>query len=647
MTSLILAFGTAVFYLIAYNTYGRWLSRKIFRLDPNNVTPAHEKADGHDYVASKKEVVFGHHYTSIAGTGPIVGPAIAIIWGWVPALVWILLGSVFMGAVHDFGALAVSLRNQGRSIGDVCKELINKRVRILFLLIIFFLLLIVIAIFGLVIASLFKMYPQSVFPVWFEIPIALCLGWIVHRKGGSMLLYSIIAVILMYVTVIIGAYFPFNGAALGKWFTTRPVFWWTIALLIYAFIASVLPVHRLLQPRDFINSHQLFIAIGLLILGIIASRPEIAAPKADLNPSGSPSFFPFIFITLACGAISGFHALVSSGTSAKQVDKEPHAQLIGYGSMLTEGFLAVLVIITVAAGLGIRHDVSITSYYQAALRKQGMTVEQNGRAEGMPDYETVKRELQANINSVLGKSADEAIGTDVISSVQLPGEEIEVFELKGRDAWNWHYREWAAAEGLGPKVEAFVEGAANMLSQAGIPWLWAVVIMGVFVASFAGTTLDTATRLQRYVITELASDLGIKSLTRLFPATLLAVGSAALLALWDGQGAGAMILWPLFGTANQLLAALALLVITIFLFRAGKPVWVTALPMIFMLLMTGWALLVNISHFYNQVFNPVPARSAWHLLIISLMILVLEVWMLIETFIVWRNLKSERRHETA
>ncbi|MGD9162506.1 MAG: carbon starvation CstA family protein, partial [Desulfobacteraceae bacterium] len=278
MNSLILAIVTAVLYVIAYHTYGKYLAKKIFRLDPDAVCPSFALRDDIDFVPTQKPVLFGHHFTSIAGTGPILGPAVAIIWGWIPAMVWILVGSIFMGAVHDFGSMVISLRNEGHSIGDFSATVINKRVRFLFLLIIFFLLWIVVAIFGVIIGIVFDLYPQSVIPVFCEIPIAVWLGYMVYKKGASHLPISIVAVILMYITVAAGAYLPLNIEPVASILGLDPIAFWVIILLIYAYIASTLPVQVLLQPRDYINSHQLFIALGLLTLGVLISHPDMVAP---------------------------------------------------------------------------------------------------------------------------------------------------------------------------------------------------------------------------------------------------------------------------------------------------------------------------------------------------------------------------------
>jgi carbon starvation protein len=559
MDALLIMVVAFVGYIIMYRLYGQYIGRKIFALSGTVKTPAYEMEDGIDYVPTKKEVIFGHHFTSIAGTGPIVGPAIAIIWGWVPALIWVFIGSVVMGAVHDFGALIISMRNQGKSISEYTAKYVNDRTKIFFFLIVFLELWIVIAIFGLVIAVVFAMYPQSVMPVWLEIPIAIYLGYLIYKKGVNIMTWSIIAVIAMYITVVIGAYVPLKMPAIAG---IPPTGVWTIILLTYAFFASVLPVTTLLQPRDFINSHQLVVAMSLLVLGVLLSaftgRLEIVAPAIQTTPAAAPPMWPFLFITIACGAISGFHSLVSSGTSSKQVRYETDALFVGYGGMLMEGSLATLVIIATAAGIGMGY------------------VTKDGAA------------------------------------------------LTGIAAWTTHYASWAAAAGLGSKVAAFVVGSANMIAVLGIPKNICIVIMGVFVASFASTTLDTATRIQRYVIAELFGDLKLNFLTNRYVATVVAVGSALILAFATGaSGKGALKLWPLFGAVNQTLAALALIIITVYLKSRGGLKWmISGLPACFMTFMTIWALVMNQLKF--------DAAHNVMLMVINIAILIIAVWIAFE-----------------
>ncbi len=562
MNSLILAIATAVLYTIAYHTYGKYLARKIFKLEPEAVCPSSALRDDIDFVPTQKPVLFGHHFTSIAGTGPILGPAVAIIWGWVPAMIWILVGSIFMGAVHDFGSMVISLRNQGRSIGDISADIINKRVRFLFLLIIFFLLWIVVAIFGVVIGIVFDLYPQSVIPVFCEIPIAVWLGHMIYKKGASHLPISIVAVILMYITVAIGAYAPVSIKPFASLIGLSPIALWVIILLIYAYIASTLPVQILLQPRDYINSHQLFIALGLLSLGVIVSRPEMVAPAANLSPQGAPPMWPMIFVIIACGAISGFHALVSSGTTSKQCDAETSSLSIGYGGMLLEGMLATFVLIACGAGISM------------------------------------------------------GFGS---------GDEI----FTGFAAFNHHYASWIGGSGLGNRLSAFVVGSANMIESIGIPANICMTIMGVFIVSFAATTLDTATRLQRYIVGEICIAVNFKTGARKHPSTMIAVVTALILAFYNGSGTGALVLWPLFGATNQLLAGLALLVITIYLARKKTGYFYTMIPMLFMIIMTGWAMIINLDNFYSD--------GNWLLFAIGLFTMLLETWMIIESIIVMKK----------
>ena len=548
-------------YLLMYRFYGRFISKKIFALSKTNKVPSVEFEDGVDFVPTRKEIIFGHHFTSIAGTGPIVGPAIAIIWGWLPAILWVFIGSAVMGAVHDFGSLIISMRNQGKSISEFTSKYISARTRVFFFIIVFLAIWIVIAVFGLVIAIIFYIYPTSVLAVWLQIPIAIYLGHLIYKKGKNVGLWSIVAVIIMYVTIILGSYFPIEMPTV---FGIPATGVWTILLLIYAYIASVLPVTTLLQPRDFINAYQLIIAMILLMLGVIVSsftgKLEVVAPVIQLTPQEAPPMWPFLFVTIACGAISGFHSLVASGTSAKQVKSEKDSFFVGYGSMLVEGFLATLVIIAVAAGIGMGYT---------------------------------------------------------------KGDQT----LFGFQAWSTHYATWTAAAGLGSKIGAFATGAANMIATIGIPHNIGIVIMGVFVASFAGTTLDTATRIQRYVVSELASDLKINFLTNRYIATAFVVITAAALAFASGaNGAGALTLWPMFGAVNQTLAALALIVITLYLKKLGGLKWMTAgIPAIFMSVMTLWASILNQVE-YN-------GKEDILLLVINAATILIVIWIVVEGLI--------------
>ncbi len=605
METLLIALLAGAGFIVAYHTYGRWLGQKIFRLSAETICPSHRLNDGVDYVPTSKSVVFGHHFTSIAGTGPIVGPAIAITWGWLPALLWVIFGSIFIGAVHDFGALVVSLRNNGQTVGDTAGRLINRRVRILFLCILVMALTVVLAIFGMVIANVFRAYPASIFPCLVQIPLSVAIGWLLYRKGVSLGLPSLVALVLMYVTVFMGDWgllHEFN-AALAKW----TILQWVAFLLLYAYIASVLPVWILLQPRDYINSLQLISALGLIVVGLMVAafiggapvpgvgRPplEMAAPLINNSPTNAPAIFPFLFITIACGAISGFHCLVSSGTSSKQLKSEPDARLVGYGSMLTEGFLATLVILACAAGIGL-----------------GISTPEGG-------------------------------------------------VLTGKAAWADKYSDWASV-GRGA-MGAFVEGSSNFLMALGIAKASAVAMMGVLVASFAGTTMDTACRLQRYVVEELVDAVAPAGarrdgkltgawslLANKHGATLLAVVAAALMAAmpvpgqtwsWAEAGKGGLLLWPLFGATNQVLGGLSFTVITFYLWRRKLPIWFLIPPAIFMLIMPAWAMFSQL--FIGDAASPRWwGQPNWVLTFIALGTIVLEIWMVIEAVLLFPKVKG-------
>ena len=650
MTTLLIAVGAFVGYIIAYHTYGKWLAHRIFGLDPKAKVPSEELRDNVDYVPTKKEVIFGHHFTSIAGTGPIVGPAIAVFWGWLPALLWVLFGSIFIGAVHDFGALVVSLRNRGQTVGEVAGRLITPRAKVLFLLILFFALTIVLAIFGLVIAAIFKMYPESVLSVWIEIPLAIAIGWWVYKRNGSLLVPSLIALALMYVAIYVGVYYlpastPLEminaiipgmlpqaaDGTLDQSGYLNPVVQWTVVLLAYCYVASVLPVWVLLQPRDYINSHQLILALSLLIIGLLVAGVTVgdanittAAPAvSQTQVAYAPPIWPFLFITIACGAVSGFHCLVSSGTSSKQVACEPDAQYVGYGAMLLEGALAVIVILACCAGVGM------------------------GKFDRVSAQTTSGYAYVPHLDATTGK------------------------QLTGTDAWKTRYdakKGWNAF-GLPAKVGAFIEGGANFLTtlripgtKFGIPLEFAIGIVAVLVASFAATTLDTATRLQRYVIQELAATLRFQPATNKYVATgiaLLLGGAMAMLSAPGKEpGTGGLILWPLFGATNQLLAGLAFMVIVFYLWRRNKPVWFAAIPMIVMIILPAWALMWQMfttmpfsadgppGGFFWPLYSMMTGDAEWawsnsHLLFgIGLATFALQIWMVTEALMLWPKAKG-------
>ncbi len=571
-------------FLTGYLVYSRYIARFVYRLDPDYVTPAHELEDGVDFVPTNRHVLFGHHFTSVAGAAPIVGPAIAVIWGWLPAFLWVVLGTVFAGAVHDFGTLWISTRHKGNSIGTLADKIVGGRARVLFLLIIFFLLLLVNAVFAVVIANLFVANHGAVLPVWGSLVVALVVGVLIYRTGAGILGPSLVALVILYLLIWLGQYAPFGlpdffgfapsaaqvNAAGGNLDLAGQAArvdgqraGWVIILFVYAFFASVLPVWLLLQPRDYVNSHQLFVALGIIFLGILVVNPEVVAPAVNRElPADAPSWFPLLFITIACGAISGFHGLVASGTSAKQLNKETDARYVGYGGMIGEGTLALTSILATTAGFAL---------------------------------------------------------------------------FAGTDGWHAHYATWARASS--GATAAFVNGVGVLAEGIGIPHRVAVIFAAVVVISFAATTMDTGVRLQRYIISELGAHYRVKAAQNRWIATLVAVVSCAIVALGIDRGAGGMRLWPLFGTTNQLTGALSLLVVTLFLFRLKRPVWVTVIPMAFLLFMTTWAMVVNLVRYFSD--------NQYLLLAVGGAIFVLELWLIFESVGALQRALAQRRADRA
>ena len=553
MNAALLAVIVVILYILGYRFYSKFLADKLFRLSDDEVTPAVEINDGMDYVPTNKHVLFGHHFASIAGAAPIIGPAIAIFWGWVPAILWVVIGTIFMGAVHDFSALVISAREKGRSVGDLADKFINNRARTLFLLIVYFLIFFVMAVFAYAIASLFVSFPTSVLPVNFQIIVAVAIGFLFYKKGVPLLWPSILALITLYFMIWLGTKVPIEiPAVMGSQIVT-----WIILLLVYSFIASVLPVWTLLQPRDYINGHQLFVGLGLLFAGLLIARPEMQAPAFNHNAEGGVPIFPFIFVTIACGAISGFHGLVSSGTTSKQLARMRDSRMIGYGAMLGEGLLAMIATLAVAAGIS-------------------------------------------------------------------------------RGEWLTHYDTWEAATKGG--ISNFVLGASNFLNALGLPEVFSHTLISVIVISFAATSLDTATRIQRLLIGELGKSYEIKPLQNRYIGALLAVVPPLLLALLveapgKGAGSGGFLLWPLFGATNQLVAGLTLLIATIYLWRLKRPIVYTLIPMVFLIFMTMASMVWNFKVFANKPL----------LLFLSAVVLGLAVWLLLEAYFVYSTQKKGER----
>ncbi|UUD62389.1 carbon starvation protein A [Pseudomonas seleniipraecipitans] len=530
---------------LGYLFYSKFIAERIYRLDPNYRTPAHTMGDGVDYVPTNRFVLWGHHFTSVAGAAPIVGPAIAVIWGWAPAFLWVTLGTIFFAGIHDFGALWASARNRGQSIGMLSGRLIGARGRSLFLVVIFLVLLMVNGAFAAVISNLLVSTPTSVIPVWGAIVVALLIGQAIYRYKVSLLWPSVIGVAVLYALILLGNAVPVALPETVLGLSAKSV--WILLLFAYAAIASLLPVWVLLQPRDYINGLQLFVGLGLLYAAVLFGAPEIVAPAFnDALPDSTPSIVPLLFVTIACGAISGFHGLVASGTTSKQLDKETDARFVGYFGAVGEGMLSLAAIICCTAGFATLVD------WQAVYT---------------------------------------AFGTG--------------------------------------GVNAFVTGGGSLLANGlGLPADLGATILAVMAILFAGTTMDTGLRLQRFVIQEAGELAGIKVNT-LF-GTVLAVGVCMALAFGAGaDGSGGMIIWPLFGTTNQILAGLTLAIITVILIKKGRPAIYTLVPLVFLLAMSIFALLVQMGQFYRA--------ENWLLLGMDVVILIAALWVTLESVIAMRQ----------
>ncbi|GAA1175495.1 carbon starvation protein A [Ornithinimicrobium humiphilum] len=548
MNSLLLALVGVGMILAGYFLYSKFLSSKIYALDDSRPTPAHQLQDGVDYVPTNKYVLWGHHFTSVAGAAPIVGPAVAVIWGWLPAFLWVTIGTIFFAGMHDMGALWASIRNRGQSIGALSGRYIGARGRNLFLVVIFLLLLMVNAAFSVVIANLLIATPTAVIPTWGALVVAFLVGQAIYRFRWNLGLVSVVGVVALYALIMVGDNVPLALPETMMGLPAKSV--WIILLFVYAGVASMLPVWMLLQPRDYINGLQLFIALGILYGSVLIARPEIVAPSFNTNvPDGTPGIVPLLFVTIACGAISGFHGMVSSGTSSKQLAKESDARFVGYFGAVGEGLLALGAIIATTAGF-----------------------------QTLADWENV----------------------------------YQAFNDGG--------------------VNAFVEGGGNIIEAGlGLPQSLSATIMATTAILFAATTMDTGVRLQRFVVQEVGEIAGVNLKKGL--ATVIAVGIALALTFGAGaDGSGGMLIWPLFGTTNQLMAALTLSIVAIMLLRRGRTPLPALIPLVFVGAMTVYALFVQLVTFYEQ--------RNWLLLVLDIVILVAALWVIVEAFAAMRHARG-------
>ena len=544
MNATILAvIGLSMIY-IGYRFYSKFIAEKIYQLDPDFETPAHSMRDDIDYLPTNRIVLWGHHFTAVAGAAPIIGPGIAVIWGWLPAFLWVTIGTMFFAGVHDFGAVWASVRNRARSVGSLTGDVVSPRARNLFMVVVFFLLMMVNAVFGVAIADAFQETPSSVIPAWTAVVVAIAIGILIYRLRVPILWPTVVGTVILYAVIYLGEALPISLTAgtLGLPVGAQ----WIIVLFIYAGIASLLPVWLLLQPRDYINGIQLFVGLGLLYGAVLIASPSIVAPAINPNvPASAPPIFPLLFVTIACGALSGFHGLVGSGTTSKQLDKETDARFVGYLGSSGEGALALVAIIASTAGFATLGD------------------------------------------------------------------------------WEAMYAEFGNGG-----MTAFVQGGARIVSAGvGISSEFAATLLTVMAVLFAGTTMDAGVRLQRYIVQEWGSIYDIPILQNGYVATGTAVTACLLLAFGAGgpSGEGGMLIWPLCGTTNQLLAGLTLLVISVMLVKLGRPARYTLIPMFFITTMSLFAALAQLFSLYRE------GGILYPLLWIDVVIVLLAIFTLLES----------------
>ena len=576
MNAAVLLVAAAILFYLGYRFYARYIS-KVFEENDKNPTPACSMKDDCDYVPTKPIVLFGHHFASIAGGGPIIGPTVALLFGFMPVWLWAVLGSIFIGAVHDMTALFASVREKGKSVAEIAKTTLGNRGFFLFISFTILLLLLVTSAFlGLTATALTSLLSLDVLKldpsqtivrtivdngvvkaqiggiastsVIFITSFAPIVGYLVYKREINVYVASLLAIIVCILSVIVGMNFPvtFNTTA------------WMIILSFYTLLAAGIPVWIILQPRDFTNSFLLYAGIAaLFISGIIAGFKGVTFSAPAFNVAGGTAklgpIWPFLFITVACGAISGFHCLVAGGTSSKQVSKETDIKKIAFGGMMLEGLLAIGVLVAVGCGIAFSDYSSIV----------------------FPTIEGAKS------NPIL----------------------------------------------------AFAAGAGGLLYMGlGIPPVYGTIFGILLVEGFVITTLDTAVRLNRYLFEELWQVI-FKNVPKIFNTyifnALLCVILMFILAYYNAF----LVIWPIFGTANQLLASLALIAVSVWLVKRGKNIWFTVLPAIFMMATTLYSLVVLLYEKY------LPKNNIM-LSVVDVLLIVLSIGVIILAYNKWRELRK-------
>ena len=540
---------------VGYFVYSKFIAEKIYQLDPDFQTPAHSMRDDIDFIPTNRVVLWGHHFTAVAGAAPIIGPAIAVIWGWLPAFIWVIGGTIFFAGVHDFGAIWASVRNEGRSVGSLTGDVVSHRARTLFMIVIFFLLMMVNAVFAVAISNAFVATPSSVIPAWSAIVVAVAIGVLIYKMGVPILWPTVVGTIILYAVIYVGDAVPVTLPDTFMGLGAAPQ--WIVILFIYATIASLLPVWLLLQPRDYINGIQLIIGLALLFGAVFIANPTVVAPAFNANvPDGTPPLVPLLFVTIACGALSGFHGLVASGTTSKQLDKEPDARFVGYLGSSGEGLLALVTIIAVTAGF-------------ASFSEWEMT--------------------------------------------------YASFGLTG--------------------IPTFVAGGGQIVSD-GMPLSreFAETLLAVMAVLFAGTTMDAGVRLQRYIVQEWGTIYKIPVLQNGYIATFAAVAACLALAFGAGgaDGQGGMLIWPLFGTTNQLLAGLTLLVLSVMLVKLKRRYIFTLVPMVFVTAMSFLAAIYQLWDLFTG--------GSYVLMAVDIVVIILAIFVILESTSAFTREKRAAAH---
>lgn len=550
MNTFPILLGTLCVFALAYRYYSAFLAAKVLVLDDRRTTPGHTYEDGHNYVPSPKWVLFGHHFAAIAGAGPLVGPTLAAQFGFAPGFLWILIGAVLAGAVHDFTVLAASVRHKGRSLADIARTEVGPYAGLVTMIALLFILLVTLAGLGIVVVNALSNSPWGVFTIATTIPIAIFMGWMMFKsKPGTVNIKapSAIGVVLLIGAVIAGRWIA--ASAVAHWFTFNP-HQITVLMCVYGFVASVLPVWFLLEPRDYLSTYMKLGTVALLIVGVFIVRPDIHFPMVtQFIHGGGPiiagKLYPFLFVTIACGAISGFHSLISSGTTPKMLDKETDARTIGYGAMLCEATVAVLALI--AATSMHPGDYFAINTTPEVFRKLGMST----------------------------------VNLDMFS--QQVGE-----KLAGRTG---------GAVSLAVGMAQIFRGIPGMQSLMSYWYHYAIMFEALFIL----TTVDTGTRVARYVMQELIGKAYKPFASSAWmPGNLVA--SAVVVSAWGYliYTGSISTIWPLFGTGNQLLATIALAVVTTFLVNMGKKkyAFITAIPMLFVGITTLTAGVLSVKNIY-------------------------------------------------